>query len=65
MQVIGSPLNTTTGTAHASAHAELIAKLRERITATARGGSEKSRQRHLDRGKLFTIDASGSSGPST
>ncbi|WP_295690837.1 carboxyl transferase domain-containing protein [uncultured Brevibacterium sp.] len=56
MKVIGSPLNTTTGATHASAHAELIAELRERIAATARGGSEKSRQRHLDRGKLLPRD---------
>ncbi|WP_101652367.1 carboxyl transferase domain-containing protein [Brevibacterium ihuae] len=56
MKVIGSPLNSTTGATHASAHAELIAELRERIAATARGGSEKSRQRHLDRGKLLPRD---------
>ena len=56
MKVIGSPLNTSTGTAHASAHTELIDELRARVSATARGGSEKSRQRHLDRGKLLPRD---------
>ncbi len=56
MKVIGSPLNPTMGPEHASAHAELIAELRARITATARGGSETSRQRHLDRGKLLPRD---------
>ena len=36
--------------------AGLVAELRERLDSAARGGSEKSRQRHLDRGKLLPRD---------
>ena len=56
MPVIGSPVNPATAEANASAHAELIAELRQRIEATARGGSEKSREKHLARGKLLPRD---------
>ena len=56
MPVIGSPVNPATAEANASAHAELIAELRQRIEATARGGSERSREKHLARGKLLPRD---------
>lgn len=56
MPVIGSPVNPATAEANASAHAELIAELRQRIEATAHGGSEKSREKHLARGKLLPRD---------
>jgi 3-methylcrotonyl-CoA carboxylase beta subunit len=53
MRAVGTAVSPATGQVNADAHAELIAELRERIRATARGGSEKSRQRHIDRGKLL------------
>src|SRR5699024_3737179 len=53
MRAVGTAVSPATGQVNAEAHAELIAELRERIRATARGGSEKSRQRHIDRGKLL------------
>ena len=56
MPIIGSPVQAGTGEAYAAAHSELISELRERIASTARGGSEKSRQRHVDRGKLLPRD---------
>jgi 3-methylcrotonyl-CoA carboxylase beta subunit len=37
----------------ASTHRELTAELRQRLRETALGGSEKSRQRHVSRGKLL------------
>ncbi|GAA2099136.1 MULTISPECIES: carboxyl transferase domain-containing protein [Brevibacterium] len=55
MRTIGSPVDPHTSP-HSQAHAELLAELRERIAATARGGSESSRQRHLSRGKLLPRD---------
>ncbi|WP_029090385.1 carboxyl transferase domain-containing protein [Brevibacterium album] len=55
MRTIGSPVDPHTSP-HAPAHAELLSELRERIAATARGGSEASRQRHLSRGKLLPRD---------
>jgi 3-methylcrotonyl-CoA carboxylase beta subunit len=54
MKVIGSP--APPDSAHAAAHAGLIAELRERIERTALGGSEQSRQRHVARGKLLPRD---------
>ena len=56
MRAVGTAVSPATGQVNAEAHAELIAELRERIRATARGGSEKSRQRHIDRGKLLPRD---------
>jgi 3-methylcrotonyl-CoA carboxylase beta subunit len=37
-------------------HLALVADLRERLAATARGGSEQARQRHVARGKLLPRD---------
>ncbi|GAA4478265.1 carboxyl transferase domain-containing protein [Rhodococcus olei] len=37
-------------------HERLVAQLRERLRVAALGGSEKSRQRHVDRGKLLPRD---------
>jgi 3-methylcrotonyl-CoA carboxylase beta subunit len=37
-------------------HERLVAELRERLAVAALGGSEKSRQRHVDRGKLLPRD---------
>ena len=53
MRAVGTAVSPATGQANADAHAELIAELRERIRVTALGGPEKSRQRHIDRGKLL------------
>ncbi|MFC3962600.1 carboxyl transferase domain-containing protein [Nocardia jiangsuensis] len=39
-----------------AAHRALVDELRERLAAAARGGPEKARQRHLDRGKLLPRD---------
>ncbi|MFD4294195.1 carboxyl transferase domain-containing protein [Rhodococcus sp. NPDC058532] len=37
-------------------HERLVTELRERLAAAALGGSERSRQRHVDRGKLLPRD---------
>ena len=58
METLASSLDTT-GAAFAandSAQRALVAELNERLRVTALGGSEKSRQRHLDRGKLLPRD---------
>ena len=55
MRPIGSPVDPQTSP-HTQAHAQLLAELEQRTAATARGGSESSRQRHLDRGKLLPRD---------
>lgn len=47
---------TVTGevrTGNRAAHLELVDELRERLAASALGGPEKSRERHLARGKLL------------
>ena len=56
MRAVGTAANPAAGQANADAHAALIAELRDRISATALGGPEKSRQRHIDRGKLLPRD---------
>ena len=56
MRAVGTAVDPAKGQANAEAHAALIAELRERIGATAQGGSEKARQKHLDRGKLLPRD---------
>src|SRR3954469_4884500 len=38
---------------NAKEHAELVAQLRSRLADTALGGPEKSRIRHVERGKLL------------
>src|SRR3984957_19099595 len=38
------------------AHTALVAQLRDKLAAAARGGSERSRARHVDRGKLLPRD---------
>ena len=41
---------------NAEEHAALVARLRERIAVTGLGGSERSRLRHVERGKLLPRD---------
>ncbi|GAB3291649.1 carboxyl transferase domain-containing protein [Parasphingorhabdus pacifica] len=41
---------------HAKSHAELVADLDRELDHARRGGSEKSRQRHVERGKLLPRD---------
>ncbi|MDQ0093019.1 carboxyl transferase domain-containing protein [Paeniglutamicibacter psychrophenolicus] len=58
MEALSSTIDTT-GPAFLKNAAEqtlLVAELRERLARAALGGSEKSRQRHLDRGKLLPRD---------
>lgn len=55
MRTIGSPVDPLTSP-HVPAHAQLLEELRERTAATALGGSEASRQRHTDRGKMLPRD---------
>lgn len=55
MRSIGSPVDPQTSP-HTQAHAQLLDELGQRTAATALGGSESSRQRHLDRGKLLPRD---------
>src|ERR1700735_1341905 len=38
------------------AHTALVAQLRDKLATAARGGSERSRARHVDRGKLLPRD---------
>ncbi len=56
MKTLGTPPDAAVGAERAAAHQTLIDELRERITQTALGGSERSRQRHIDRGKLLPRD---------
>ena len=56
MKTLGTPPDPQLAQASAAAHGELIAELRARLDATALGGSEASRQRHIDRGKLLPRD---------
>ena len=55
MRSIGSPVDPQ-ASPHTQAHAQLLEELRQRTATTALGGSESSRQRHLDRGKLLPRD---------
>jgi 3-methylcrotonyl-CoA carboxylase beta subunit len=41
---------------YAKEHRALVADLSEKLAAVARGGSERARQRHVDRGKLLPRD---------
>src|SRR3981081_4240577 len=41
---------------NALVHTKLVAELRERLAAASLGGPEKSRQRHVERGKLLPRD---------
>jgi 3-methylcrotonyl-CoA carboxylase beta subunit len=41
---------------NAAAHRELVADLRARLATAARGGSERARTRHVERGKLLPRD---------
>ncbi|MEO7146911.1 MAG: carboxyl transferase domain-containing protein, partial [Terrimesophilobacter sp.] len=58
METLASSLDTTSDAfaANDSAQRALVAELNERLRVTALGGSEKSRQRHLGRGKLLPRD---------
>ena len=38
------------------AHTALVAQLRDKLATAALGGSERSRARHVDRGKLLPRD---------
>ena len=42
--------------ANAAAHRELVARLRLRLAAAARGGTDRARERHAARGKLLPRD---------
>ena len=39
--------------ANREAHLQLVAQLRGKLAAAARGGPERSRERHVARGKLL------------
>jgi 3-methylcrotonyl-CoA carboxylase beta subunit len=52
----GAPPDPVRGQANADAHRELVADLRDRLATAARGGSERSRSRHVARGKLLPRD---------
>ena len=56
MRAIGTPPDPSTAEEFAHAHSQLIEELRARTAQTALGGSERSRQKHLDRGKLLPRD---------
>ena len=56
MKTLGTPPDAAVGAERAAAHQKLIDELRERVAQTALGGSERSRQRHIDRGKLLPRD---------
>ncbi|MEG2576977.1 MAG: methylcrotonoyl-CoA carboxylase, partial [Glutamicibacter sp.] len=53
MKTLSSHLNPEQFERNAADQAPLLAELHERLERAARGGSEKSRQRHVDRGKLL------------
>ncbi|RAX48298.1 methylcrotonoyl-CoA carboxylase [Arthrobacter sp. AQ5-05] len=58
MEALSSTIDTT-GPAflkNAAEQTRLVAELKSRLVTAALGGSEKSRQRHLDRGKLLPRD---------
>ncbi len=42
--------------AAAAGHRELVAELRQKLATAALGGSERSRERHVSRGKLLPRD---------
>ncbi len=48
--------STESFAANAAAHAELVADLRAQLATTALGGGERSRARHVERGKLRPRD---------
>jgi len=54
-EVLASAADPTSAAAaaNAAAHRALVEELRERVAAAARGGPERSRRRHVDRGKLL------------
>ena len=56
MRAIGTPPDPSTAEEFAHAHSQLIDELRARTAQTALGGSGRSRQKHLDRGKLLPRD---------
>ena len=47
---------TLVGEQNRAEHSRLVAELRERLARAALGGTEQSRQRHVDRGKLLPRD---------
>lgn len=58
MQALPSTIDTTSPgyLKNVAEQTELVTELRKRLATAARGGSEKSRQRHVDRGKLLPRD---------
>lgn len=58
MDTLSSSIDTTAPAfaQNAERQTELVDELRSRLAKAALGGSEKSRQRHLDRGKLLPRD---------
>ncbi|MFC9840466.1 methylcrotonoyl-CoA carboxylase, partial [Rhodococcus sp. NPDC127530] len=47
---------TTAPPTHRAQHQQLVTELRDRLAVAALGGSEKSRERHVSRGKLLPRD---------
>ncbi len=56
MKTLGTPPDPQAADERRAAHGELAAELRRRLVQTAQGGSESSRKRHTDRGKLLPRD---------
>ncbi len=51
-----APVDPVRAAANREGHLALVADLREQLARTARGGSERSRDRHVSRGKLLPRD---------
>jgi 3-methylcrotonyl-CoA carboxylase beta subunit len=49
-------MTVTIGAGHAQAHRDLVADLRAELARAARGGPERARARHIERGKLLPRD---------
>lgn len=56
MSIPSTISSTPPQSANREQHLELVAELRERLATAARGGSERSRERHVARGKLLPRD---------
>ena len=58
METVGTRVNRGDAAfiANDAAQRELVAELREKLAVAAKGGSEASRTRHVERGKLLARD---------
>ncbi|MDO2934570.1 carboxyl transferase domain-containing protein [Paeniglutamicibacter sulfureus] len=58
MEILSSTIDTTAPAflKNATEQEALVSELRQRLATAAKGGSEKTRQRHVDRGKLLPRD---------